>query len=172
VSGLHTIGRWIGDRARATPARVAIEYGGRELTYAELDELANRFAAGFVDRGLSRGDRVATLTGNSPEHVAVCFACAKLGLILVPISWRLAAPEIAFQLADSEPSLFLVEEEHRALAEGAGHASEPLTPPNRLVAQSHKAWTTCASALRCPEGGGGSPRRGRLEPSERGRRAR
>ena len=122
----HTIGRWIRDRARTTPARVAIDYLEREWTYAELDEASERLAGSFLARGLRRGDRVATLTGNSPEHVAVCFACAKAGLVLTPLSWRLAAPELAYQLDDSEPALFLAEDEHTGLAEATGHAFEPL----------------------------------------------
>jgi fatty-acyl-CoA synthase len=129
VSGFHTIGRWIRDRARTTPQRVAIDHLGRDVTYAELDDLSERFAASFVARGLERGARVATLTGNSPEHVAVFFACAKTGLMLVPLSWRLAAPELAYQLADAEPALFLVEDEYAALAEAGGHAFERLVPP-------------------------------------------
>jgi fatty-acyl-CoA synthase len=128
LSGPHTIGRWIRDRTRTTPQRVAIDHLGREVTYAELDSLSERFAASFLARGLERGDRVATLTGNSPEHVAVFFACAKTGLILVPLSWRLAAPELAYQLADAEPALFLVEDEYAALAEAGGHSFRRLVP--------------------------------------------
>jgi fatty-acyl-CoA synthase len=128
MSSEHTIGRWIRDRARTTPQRVAIDHLGRDVTYAELDDLSERFAAAFLARGLERGDRVATLTGNSPEHVAVFFACAKAGLMLVPLSWRLAAPELAYQLADAEPALFLVEDEHVALAEASGHLFERLEP--------------------------------------------
>jgi fatty-acyl-CoA synthase len=48
--------------------------------------------------------------------VIVFFACAKAGAILHPISWRLSPAEIAYQLDDAEPSLFLVEDEHRDLA--------------------------------------------------------
>jgi fatty-acyl-CoA synthase len=128
MSSEHTIGRWIRDRARTTPQRVAIDHLGREVTYAELDELSERLAASFLARGLERGDRVATLTGNSPEHVAVFFACAKAGLMLVPLSWRLAGPELAYQLADAEPALFLVEDEHAELAEAGRHPFERLEP--------------------------------------------
>jgi fatty-acyl-CoA synthase len=123
----HTIGSWISERARFTPARVAVDHLGREITYAELEEASDRLAGSFLARGLRRGDRVATLTGNSPEHVAVFFACAKAGLILTPLSWRLAAAELAYQLEDSEPALFLVEDEHAALADATGHPHEPLT---------------------------------------------
>jgi len=124
----HTLGRWITERARTTPDLVAIDYLDRLVTFRELDERSDAYAAAFHDAGLRRGDRVATLTGNSPEHVAVFFACAKSGLILVPLSWRLSPPEIRYQLDDSEPSLFLVEAEYEELASATGRAHEPLVP--------------------------------------------
>jgi fatty-acyl-CoA synthase len=126
VSGGHTIGRWIRDRARTTPGRISIDYAGRTMTYAELDDASERLAASFLQRGFERGDRVATLTGNSPEHVTVFFACAKAGLILAPLSWRLAAPELAYQLEDAQPAAFLVEDEQTGLAEATGSPFEPL----------------------------------------------
>jgi fatty-acyl-CoA synthase len=114
MADLHTIDRFIRDRARRTPSRVAIDFGGREVTYTELDARSDELA-----RGLAHGEVVSTLTGNSPEHVALMFACAKTGAILHPISWRLAPAEVAFQLDDAASSVFWVEEEHRSLAEAA-----------------------------------------------------
>jgi fatty-acyl-CoA synthase len=108
------VGRWISDRARATPNRVAIEFGRRLVTYRELDEESDRLA-----RALANGDVVSTLTCNSPEHVALLFACAKAGAILHPISWRLAPAEVAYQLDDAGSTYFVVDEEHRALADAA-----------------------------------------------------
>jgi fatty-acyl-CoA synthase len=134
-----TLGRWIEDRARITPGRVAIDYEDRLVTYAELDAAADAFAADFAARGLTRGDRIATLTGNSPEHVAVFFACAKLGLILLPLSWRLSAPELVYQLDDAEPALFLVDDAHAALAEATGAATDSLVRPSPGVRPSDVA---------------------------------
>jgi fatty-acyl-CoA synthase len=47
------------------------------------------------------------------------FACAKAGAILHPISWRLAPAEVAYQLDDAEPDVFVVADEHRKLGEAA-----------------------------------------------------
>jgi len=123
------IARFLHDRARNTPGRLAIDHLGRELTYAELAAGADAFAASFADAGLKTGDRVATLTGNSPEHVEVFFACAQLGLILLPLSWRLTALELRYQLEDAEPALLLVEDEYRELAEQTGQRCERLAEP-------------------------------------------
>jgi fatty-acyl-CoA synthase len=119
MSGAQTLGRWVSDRARSTPGRVAIECGTLRWTYAELEHETTRLAAGLRARGLRPGDRVGTLTYNSAEHVAVLFACARLGLILQPLSWRLTAPELAYQLADGEPSLVLATAELTELARAA-----------------------------------------------------
>jgi fatty-acyl-CoA synthase len=119
VNGAFVIGRWIRDRARTTPERVAIDHLGRTVTYAELDRRSEGLAAGLLASGLSRGDRVATLTGNSDEHVVVFFACAKAGLVLLPLCWRLAPAEITYQLEDAGAALLLVEDEHAALADEA-----------------------------------------------------
>jgi fatty-acyl-CoA synthase len=119
----HTIDRIIRDRARITPDRIAIVEGARSWTYAELDARSDELAA-----GLNHGERVSTLTGNTGEHVALLFACAKVGAILHPISWRLAPAEIAYQLDDAEPSRFLVEDEHRELGDAALALAKPLEP--------------------------------------------
>ena len=110
MSGLFTIDRILRDRARATPRRIAVD----GWTYADLDRRSDEIA-----RCLERGSRVSTLTRNSPEHVAVLFGCAKAGAILHPISWRLAPAEIAYQLDDADPAVFLVEDELGELADAA-----------------------------------------------------
>src|SRR4051812_37262028 len=112
--GGQTIGRICSDRARITPNRIAIDGAARTWTYAELEARSNDLAA-----SLSHGDRVSTLTGNSGEHVALLFACAKAGAILHPISWRLAPAGVAYQPDDAVPAVFLVEDEHRQLAAAA-----------------------------------------------------
>ncbi len=119
TDGLHTLGRWTSDRARATPARVAVDDRGVCISYAELDRRAAALAAAFVTAGLCVGSRVATITGNSADHVVVFFACAKAGLVLVPLSWRLSPRELAEQLEVAEPAILLVEDEFRTLARSA-----------------------------------------------------
>ena len=127
-----TVDRMLSERARATPERVAIEAAGRMWTYAELDARSDELAA-----SLEPGSRVSTLTGNTAAHVAVFFACAKAGAILLPLSWRLAPAEIAYQLDDADPAVLLVEDEHRPLAEAAlelATARPALELPRRAAA--------------------------------------
>jgi fatty-acyl-CoA synthase len=119
ADGLHTLGRWTADRSLAAPHRIAVDDRGCTLSYGELERRAAGLAAGFTAAGYVNGDRVATLTGNSSDHVVVFFACAKAGLVLVPLSWRLSPKELAGQLEVADPQLLLVEDELDSLAAGA-----------------------------------------------------
>lgn len=125
--GLHCLGRWTSDRARATGDRVAVDDRGVVMTYAELDRRATALAGAFIRAGYVIGDRVATVTGNSADQVVLFFACAKAGLALVPLSWRLSVRELSEQLALADPALVLFEDEFANLARPA--ASQLLDPP-------------------------------------------
>ncbi len=138
-----TVDRILRDRARTTPDRVAIDEGGRLWTYRELDELSDELTDGLI-----RGERVSTLTGNSGEHVALFFACAKAGAILHPISWRLSPAEIAYQLDDADSSVFIVEDEHYELGQAA-LAQAAVRPASTL------ARDTGSQAASGPEDGDG-----------------
>lgn len=130
TTGLHTLGRWTADRAVATPGRTAILDAGVALTYRELEDRAGRLAERFIAAGYRPGERIATLSGNSADHVVLFFACAKSGLVLTPVSWRLRAAEVALQLGTADPALLVVEEEFGSLATEAC-ALLPL-PPARV----------------------------------------
>lgn len=126
---LHVIGRWISECASKTPGRTAIEFAGREISYGELEDRSNELAKALVSYGLAPGDRIATLTENRPEHVELLFACAKAGLVLAPLNWRHAAPELAAQLETFTPALIVASKVHtqriddaRALVAGAAES--------------------------------------------------
>jgi fatty-acyl-CoA synthase len=150
-SGELTLGRWIRDRALVTPARVAIEYGDETTTYAELDQRSERLADALVRVGLRRGDRVASLTVNRPEHVELLFACAKAALVLAPLSWRLAPAELAYQLEHAAPAALFVEPPMESLADAA--LALTATTPRRLALARAPldALEGPAPARRCPE---------------------
>ncbi len=106
------VGRLSERRARLTPDRVGVVDAttGREYTYADLDRRANRTARLLRAHGVGAGDRVAVVSRNRPELVDLYFATAKIGAVLAPLSHRLAPPELAALLADTEPALLVVEE--------------------------------------------------------------
>ena len=78
-----------------------------EVTYAALDDRANRLAEWFQSQGVAKGDRVAVLTPNCPEVFEAQFACSKIGAICIPLNWRLTVPELQYILGDSAPRVLI-----------------------------------------------------------------
>jgi len=95
------IGSWLVKRKLLTPAKEAVVDGDRRLSYRELNRRVNRLANALLELGLRNGDRMAILSYNRVEFIEVIMAAAKLGLILVPLNWRLTAAELAYILNDS-----------------------------------------------------------------------
>jgi long-chain acyl-CoA synthetase len=84
-----------------TPGKTCLLYQGRSLTYAQVDELASRFAAGLLSLGLVKGDRVALFMPNIPQFVASYFGTLKAGGVVVPCSPLYKEKELEYQLRDS-----------------------------------------------------------------------
>ncbi|TDN92590.1 AMP-binding protein [Microbacterium sp. BK668] len=128
----HTIGRWLTDRAEQSPARIAIDDRGVTTDYATLAARAAGLADGLRQAGFGPGQRLATVTGNSTDHVVVLFACALAGVALVPLSWRLTPRELADLLERADPALLLVEDEYCTLASEALRGI-PIPPPTAAL---------------------------------------
>src|SRR5579875_2378326 len=95
--------------AARLPDRTAVVDGARRWTYAELDARVNRVARGLARRGYARGDALALASGNSCEFLVTYFACAKLGIVCVPMNLGWRADEIAYVLDHSEARGLVVE---------------------------------------------------------------
>ena len=80
------------------PEKTAIIYEDRPISYQALNQETNRVAHLFKEMGLQRQDRVAVDLMNCPEFLACYFAAAKLGLIFVPLNFRLVARELEYQI--------------------------------------------------------------------------
>ena len=80
---------------------------GEQMTFGEMEAAANRFAHLLRARGLGNGDAFAVLLENRIEYFTLIWGSQRAGTMLVPISTRLTAPEIAYILRDSEAK-FLV----------------------------------------------------------------
>jgi long-chain acyl-CoA synthetase len=110
----------LGDILRVNGAahadRVALSFEGVDTTYSELLGASIRVANALRAEGLGRGDRVAILTKNGLGFFEIFFGAAMLGVVLVPVNWRLTAPEIGFLVRDSGARVLFAGREHVGLA--------------------------------------------------------
>ncbi len=103
------IAQWIDRHAAATPDKCAIRYGGHDLSYRAFAALIEHSAGALAAAGIRRSACVAYLGCNTPEMLALFFACARLGALFMPLNWRLAAPEHKQMLDDCPPGVLVVE---------------------------------------------------------------
>ncbi|MFI6339364.1 acyl-CoA synthetase [Streptomyces sp. NPDC050535] len=95
--------------ARRVPARVAVEYRERTWTYGELDEAVSRAASVLLDQGLAPGDRVGAYGHNSDAYLIGFLACARAGLVHVPVNQNLTGEDLAYIVEQSGSSLVLTD---------------------------------------------------------------
>jgi len=150
---------WIDRWAGFQPDKPALLFEDRAITYAGFARHVGRTAAVLRDRlGVRHGDRVAWLGTNSPEALALLFACARLGAIFLPLNWRLVPAEHRYLLNDAAPTALLVEPEFIA---GTESILPDVAPGHRLaVGGPRDGWQDWDALLRAtpvalsgPQGG-------------------
>jgi long-chain acyl-CoA synthetase len=108
--------RLLADSAAKHPEHTAIIFGAmvgsrlmdRQLTYRQLDEAVNRFAAGLERLGVRKGDRVAIMLPNCPQWVIAAYATWRLGAIAVCCNPLYVGREIEHLVNDSGTTTFVV----------------------------------------------------------------
>src|SRR3954453_14108343 len=93
----------LGRAARYFPDRTAFVANGTGSTFRELDDRVGRIAAALTKHGFKAGDRLAILLPNEPDYIQLVYACARLGVIVVPLNTRLSVKEIDGILDDAKP---------------------------------------------------------------------
>ena len=123
------IGKIPAKTARLAPNREALidVTSGQRMTYGELDERVRRLGNALVGPlGLAKGARVAVLARNCIEYMEAYFACARVGMIVQPLNWRLGDAELLKIVAGGEPALLLHSAEYADVAaELAAQAAIP-----------------------------------------------
>lgn len=104
------ISNWVTHRALRSPNKVAIRFEAGDWTNRQFEDRVGRLAGALVDElDIRIGDRVAYLGLNSPDLLALFFACARVGACIVPLNWRLAPAEHEYQIDTAAPRAIFVE---------------------------------------------------------------
>ncbi|WP_020571471.1 class I adenylate-forming enzyme family protein [Neolewinella persica] len=117
---------WAARWAAYTPKAIAFTDGdtGEDLTYGELNRAGTQLAAHLLAvLGLQHGDRIAILAENNLAYPLLFVAAQKAGFVLIPVNYRLSAPELAYILKDAAPALLITETQFAGLADDACQSS-------------------------------------------------
>jgi acyl-CoA synthetase (AMP-forming)/AMP-acid ligase II len=94
--------------ARSFADELMLGEEGRSFSFSSGQTYINRIHNLLHAKGLSAGDRVAILGENSADHIMLLFAAGQLGIVLVPLNFRLAIDELEYIIEDAGTSLLLV----------------------------------------------------------------
>ena len=96
-----SVGQVFDEATETWEKRPAIIFYGKKIRYGELRDKVDRLANALAGLGIKKGDRIAFLMLNSPEHIIALFAALKVGAVITPVSPVYVSSEIKHQLADS-----------------------------------------------------------------------
>jgi acyl-CoA synthetase (AMP-forming)/AMP-acid ligase II len=134
---------WVGvleHHALRAPDRALAVYDGETTTYRGALDRAAAVAAGLRARGIGTGDVVGLLAYNSADFLITIFAANHLGAIVMPLNWRLAAPELEYILEHAQAQALVADEELVTLATDATKAL-PAVDRIVLAEQAPDGWT-------------------------------
>src|SRR5258708_37523027 len=95
-------------RAKSRGSAIAVDFEGRQTSFAEFDSKTNRVANALKALGVKPRERIAYLGKNSDIYFELLLGAMKANVVMAPVNWRLAGPEIAFIVGDCKaPVLFV-----------------------------------------------------------------
>ncbi len=133
--------------------------------FAELEASTHRVASALQAAGLKKGDRIAWLGKNAVLYFTLLFGAARIGVVMAPVGWRLAAPERRYIVHDTESKLLFAgdgfADDARAMAPAAAAGAAHLLGrrclgldrrhrAGRLSAPARRTTPSCSSTPRAP----------------------
>ena len=103
---LTNLADMVRDRAKTLGNALAYEFEGRQTTFAEFDIKTNRVANALIALGVKPGERIAYLGKNSDTYFELLMGAMKAKVVMAPVNWRLAGPEVAFIVSDCNCLLY------------------------------------------------------------------
>ncbi|MEM9341575.1 MAG: AMP-binding protein [Pseudomonadota bacterium] len=124
----RTIDAWLENHATHQPEKTALRFEGASWTYRDLQDWVAALASHLSrEYGLARGDRIAFLGANSAAEVALFFAAARLGLMIVPLNWRLAPDELGYIVSNAGARLLVHSASFADLADDVARGTKART---------------------------------------------
>jgi amino acid adenylation domain-containing protein len=138
-----------------TPSAIAVQTDDAQITYAELNEKANRLALYLIEKGVKNDDVIGIITERSVEMMIAVFAVLKAGGAYLPIDPSVPVERIKYMVADSSLSLILTKKQYAdqfdlnaefiLIDEYDSYRTKPAENPVKSVKPNHLAYVIYTS---------------------------
>src|SRR5437868_14408042 len=118
IQQLAKLAQMVRARAKSRGDAIAFEFEGRQTSFAEFDILTNRVANALIAGGVKPRERVAYLGKNSDIFFELLLGAMKANVVMAPVNWRLAGPEIAFIVENCKAAVLFIGPEFVELVRG------------------------------------------------------
>jgi long-chain acyl-CoA synthetase len=142
------VSRIINRPLKETPQKTAIIFEDRRISYAELDSLVDRAAAGFLKLGLHQGDVLSLFLPSLPELIIGYLATVRAGLVVNVVNAMLKEQEVTYILKDCQSKAVLVDESRLPLIEAVRPEVPSLTTVIQLKGSGISAYPDFENLLR------------------------
>ncbi|MDE5440075.1 AMP-binding protein [Bradyrhizobium sp. CSA207] len=112
---LANLADMVRERAKSRGNAIAFEFERRATSFADFDVKTNQVANALIAMGVRHGERIAYLGKNSDIYFELLMGAMKAGVVMAPVNWRLAGPEVAFIVGDCKAPVLFVAPEFIAL---------------------------------------------------------
>lgn len=109
----YTIYDFIFRNAQLYPDRDSIIFKEARLSHRQYKEKCDRLAAGLIQSGIKKGDRLSVVAQNCLELMVLYGAAAKIGAILLPVNWRFQQDEVKYVFNDCTPKFVFAGPDYR-----------------------------------------------------------
>ena len=116
---MESIRSLLDDAARKYGEKTFVFFKDEEISFREMNDLANKVGNAFLSEGIKKADRVAIMLINRPEYLSVWFGLNKIGASMVPINTALTAYETEYIIEHSESKMVVTGAEHYEIVEKA-----------------------------------------------------
>jgi long-chain acyl-CoA synthetase len=113
-----TFGSIIKQNAKKFKNKTAVIFKDKQWSYSELNNRANQIGNAFLSKGYKKGDKVAVMMKNHSAYVEIILGLSKIGVIIVPINYRLVGSEIEYIISNSESRSFITTDKYTGEIEG------------------------------------------------------
>jgi carnitine-CoA ligase len=106
----RTIARILAEKAERIGNQPFLHWSGTTYSYADVEAMTNRYAHGFAERGITKGNKVAVMLPNCPEFLWVIWGLGKLGAVAVPLNTAAKGEQLGYFLDQSESEWLCVDQ--------------------------------------------------------------